>query len=160
MFLPLDDVLEEGKHIDLQVHPNTATIANSSNNNSNSLAGGSRRSRSGRRSSIAPGNSAVSFGENAYGYHSTKDWGGGEACMPGATGGGGGGGNEINRPAMFLTEQDYGNSFKMSTCTVDQVGYSACVGWAVYQRLGWVRFRYNSRCDVDVWDRGREIFLL
>lgn len=122
MFLPLDDVLEEGKHIDLQVHPNTATIANSSNNNSNSLAGGSRRSRSGRRSSIAPGNSAVSFGENAYGYHSTKDWGGGEACMPGATGGGGGGGNEINRPAMFLTEQDYGNSFKMSTCTVDQSG--------------------------------------
>eukprot|EP00904_Undaria_pinnatifida_P006593 jgi/Undpi1/3063/HiC_scaffold_15.g06439.m1 len=35
---------------------------------------------------------------------------------------GGGDVPDISRPPMFLMEQDYGNSFKMSTCAVDQSG--------------------------------------
>lgn len=116
MFLPLDDVLEEGKNIDLPV--NTKANSNKSNNPLNGRIGKSRRS------SIAPGGNAVSFGDDAYGYHGSNAWDSGEA-MPWAGSGtekdGGKNLQEINRPAMFLMEQDYGNSFKMSTCAVDRV---------------------------------------
>lgn len=109
MFLPLDDVLEEGKHIDLAVDDG-------------------RRRRSGRRSSVgtvafAGGSVEGDAGDDAGG------WGGG---------GGGGGAQDISRPPMFLMEQDYGNSFKMSTCAVDQVCQSVffCFVFCIFRRMG------------------------
>lgn len=92
MFLPLDDVLEEGKHIDIEVF--------------------SRRGGHGRRSSACP--SDVHGNVNGYGYGRDED----RAGLRGD-----GGAADISRPPMFLMEQDYGNSFKMSTCAVDQVGH-------------------------------------
>lgn len=89
MFLPLDDVLEEGKHIDLALEP--------------------RRRQSGRRSSVG----TVAFADDG------RD-------EDGAGARGSGGAQDISRPPMFLMEQDYGNSFKMSTCAVDQVGVELC----------------------------------
>lgn len=90
MFLPLDDVLEEGKHIDIEVL--------------------SRRGGHGRRSSVGPSDA---YG-NGHSHGRDEERGG----LPG-----GGGAADISRPPMFLMEQDYGNSFKMSTCAVDQVGH-------------------------------------
>lgn len=110
-FLPLDDLLEEGKNIDLQI-----------DNEHTSAPGRYGRNGSARRSSAA-GAAAVSFGQDAYGYQEGSGNGGGGAWREGSWGGKGL--SEINRPAMFLMEQDYGNSFKMSTCAVDQVSWLA-----------------------------------
>lgn len=88
MFLPLDDVLEEGKHIDIEHF--------------------SRRGGHGCRSSVGPSDA------QGNGHGREEERGG----LPG-----GGGAADISRPPMFLMEQDYGNSFKMSTCAVDQVGF-------------------------------------
>lgn len=88
VFLPLDDILEEGKHIDLQV--------------------ATRRGRNDRRSSVG----TRGFGDDGYGHGRDGEGRG----MSGV-----GGVPDISRPPMFLMEQDYGNSFKMSTCAVDQV---------------------------------------
>lgn len=92
MFLPLDDVLEEGKHIDMEVF--------------------SRRGGHGRRSSVCPSDGNI----NGYGYGHGRDEDRGDLPRNG-------GAADISRPPMFLMEQDYGNSFKMSTCAVDQVGH-------------------------------------
>ncbi|CAM9100993.1 unnamed protein product [Ectocarpus sp. 6 AP-2014] len=89
-FLPLDDIILEGKHID--------------------IGSTSSRSRNRRRSSIAP-----SSGFHGRGHSQGEDGGAG--------GGWPGGGDvpDITRPPMFLMEQDYGNSFKMSTCAPQQL---------------------------------------
>lgn len=113
LFLPLDDTLEEGRHIDLP--PDTGMSAG-------------RRGNPNRRTSTAGG---VSFGEDSYGYFSNGNnnnvnnvsaVNNNSARDGERTAWGSGGGREISRPPMFLMEQDYGNSFKMSTCAVDQVG--------------------------------------
>lgn len=90
MFLSLDDMLDEGKHIDLE-RP-------------------SRRGRGGRRSSMGVG--AVTVGVYDGGFSCFGD----DEKEPLV---GSGRVSEISRPPMFLMEQDYGNSFKMSTCAVD-----------------------------------------
>lgn len=85
IFLPLDDVLEEGKHIDLEVLDQA------------------------RKNTRRP---SAGFGGDGDGYRNDV----GDAHLSG-----GAGVPDISRPPMFLMEQDYGNSFKMSTCAVDQV---------------------------------------
>ena len=98
MFLPLDDILEEGKHIDIEM--------------SSRRGGHARRSSTGQFDThVANGNV---FGNGSYGNGGDEERGG----LPA----GGGDVPDISRPPMFLMEQDYGNSFKMSTCAVDQVG--------------------------------------
>ncbi|CAM9162341.1 unnamed protein product [Pylaiella littoralis] len=67
------------------------------------IEGPAGRARNRRRSSIAP--------MHSHGYG--DDRGGGGLS-------GGGDVQDITRPPMFLMEQDYGNSFKMSTCAPQQ----------------------------------------
>lgn len=89
-FLPLDDIILEGKHID--------------------IGSTSSRSRNRRRSSIA--SSSGFYGRG----HGQGEDGGAGGGLPG-----GGDVPDITRPPMFLMEQDYGNSFKMSTCAPQQL---------------------------------------
>lgn len=103
MFLSLDDMLDEGKHIDLE-RP-------------------SRRGGSGRRSSM--GVSAVTMGVSDGGFSCFGD----DEKEPFV---GSGRVSDISRPPMFLMEQDYGNSFKMSTCAVDPV---SVIEVCAYDRL-------------------------
>lgn len=74
----------------------------------------STRARSHRRSSIAPsdGSSGGTHINISVRGHGEDREGGGAA--------GGGDLPDITRPPMFLMEQDYGNSFKMSTCAPQQ----------------------------------------
>lgn len=90
-FLPLDDILE-GKHIDIE-----APVG---------------RTRDRRRSSIAP-NDIFHRGMHSHGYG--DDRGDGDGGLSGCVDV-----PDITRPPMFLMEQDYGNSFKMSTCAPQQ----------------------------------------
>eukprot|EP00752_Nemacystus_decipiens_P010040 g8953.t1 len=101
-FLPLDDILE-GKHIDIEVNARRSSA--------------STRARNQRRSSVAPNDSSFSFSLHGGGANALV--GHGEERAFGAMSGGG---NlpDITRPPMFLMEQDYGNSFKMSTCAPQQ----------------------------------------
>lgn len=66
------------------------------------------RARNRRRSSVAPNNS---FHGGSHGYGDDREGGGLSE---------GGDVSDITRPPMFLMEQDYGNSFKMSTCAPQQ----------------------------------------
>ena len=98
MFLSLDDMLDEGKHIDLEKP--------------------SRRGRNRRRSSSMATSTTNGFfdGERGVARCGDRDKDGERDSLFGA-----GRVSEISRPPMFLMEQDYGNSFKMSTCAVDPV---------------------------------------
>eukprot|EP00903_Cladosiphon_okamuranus_P019919 g18306.t1 len=111
-FLPLDDILE-GKHIDIDIGVN--------DNNARRSSITRARKRNQRRSSVAgtPNDTSSSFSlhrgtnVNLGGIGEDRDRDGGVLCggrvMP-----------DITRPPMFLMEQDYGNSFKMSTCAPQQ----------------------------------------
>lgn len=102
MFLPLDDILEEGKHIDM-IDMELST----------------RQGRNGRRSSAGP--------DDGFSH-------GGDREVRGSMGDGSV--SDISRPPMFLMEQDYGNSFKMSTCAVDQVSYIRCAESTIWRVSG------------------------
>ncbi len=111
-FLPLDDI-PEGKHIDIDIGVGMDT--------SLSCSYSSTRRRNRRRSSIAPN---ASFLDNATGSGNAHiDLGGLGGLSEGInlnTHKDGGNVPDITRPPMFLMEQDYGNSFKMSTCAPQQ----------------------------------------
>lgn len=97
MFLPLDNCLEEGKNIDLPV----AQLY---------MAASGGRSSAGRRSSVSMGGIGLASRATDDGWEGPA-----RRSRVGAPA------RAISRPPMFLMEQDYGNSFKMSTCAVDQV---------------------------------------
>lgn len=103
-FLPLDDLLEEGKNIDLPLGRLSVP------------QGGRAGTTSRRTSAVGAGSSADGGG--------VKDGGAGASLASAKARA-----SMISRPPMFLMEQDYGNSFKMSTCAVDQV-------WARQHPLG------------------------
>lgn len=115
-FLPLDDILE-GKHIDIDID-----------------GGGhsSGRARNRRRSSVAPNNSFHGGRGNGHG----KDGGGGGLSVGGDV-------PDITRPPMFLMEQDYGNSFKMSTCAPQQQVSHRCA------QSGWMQELVCSCCSME-----------
>lgn len=109
MFLPLDDVLEEGKHIDLALH-----VEDQPQGQGDGVDGANfcelQRRRHGRRSSMLSLGGTVGFSEDNLNRSGVLE----KSARVG-------GGADISRPPMFLMEQDYGNSFKMSTCSVDEV---------------------------------------
>lgn len=102
-FLPLDDI-PEGKHIDIGIGMDMSLS--------------STRLRNRHRSSIAPN---ASFLGNVNGNaNAHMDLGGLSEGINLNTNKDGGVVTDITRPPMFLMEQDYGNSFKMSTCAPQQ----------------------------------------
>lgn len=76
---------------------------------------------------------------------------------------GGGDVPDITRPPMFLMEQDYGNSFKMSTCAPQQqvremarmgdvtnMIHSSCLWRGVVKRPGMLRPDRDACCMDDL----------